>query len=123
VISHKFFDFMTVIKFERKLIDEINSAITDLKTLVSFICTNHMTYSLNCGKRYLPCSTTKGKTYMLSSKRIKKENEKKIIKSIADKNLGGMYLPQVELIIQNIYTNPKIIQSLGKDTVTNILIS
>jgi len=48
--------------------------------------------------------------------------KKKIIKSIADKNLDIMYLPRVELIIKNIYTNPKIIESLGKDTVTNILI-
>ena len=121
-MTYKFFDYISIVKFDKKLIDEINSTISDLKNLVSFICTNHESYALNSGKGYLPYSLTNGKRYMLTSREAETENEKNIIKSIADKNLGAMYLPRVEHIIKNIYTNPKIIESLGKDTVTNILI-
>ena len=43
-IRLKYFNFISVISFRKKLFEEINSAISDLKTLISFICTNHRTY-------------------------------------------------------------------------------
>jgi hypothetical protein len=120
-MQYKYFNFLSVISFNRKLIDEINSTISDLKNLISFICTNHESYALNCGKGYLPYNKKDGK--YLNLRKPETENEEKVVKSIADKNLPKMYVPQLENIVNIKYTNPQIIQSLTSNTITNILVS
>ena len=121
-VNYKFFDFVSILKFDKKLIDEINSTLSDLKELVSFITTNHLAYALNCGKGYLPYSKRDGKRYMLTSRKAQIQKEKSIIKSIAMKNLDKFYLPRVEHIVTNNYNNPKIAESLDKERITNVII-
>lgn len=123
-ISYKFFNFLSVIKFDKKLTDEISSTISILRELLSFICTNHQSYALNCGKAYLPYRRRDDRIYMLTSKRYENEKDEKMVKNIADKNLNSMYVPkQLESIVKINYNNPQIIESLNSNTITNILLS
>ena len=92
--------------------------------MISFIRTNHAAYGSNCGKGYLPYSQKENKISLLISRKPETENEEKIFKSIADKNLPNMYLPsRIESIFNTRFTNPQIVQSLINNTITNILIS
>ena len=100
-IAHDFFDFISIVKFGKQLIDEINATISNLKEIISFICTNHKSFALNCGKGYLPYTQRNGRVYMLTSMASPTENEQKIIESIASKNLKQMYIPTVEFSINN----------------------
>lgn len=50
------------------------------------------------------------------------EKEQQIFRSIADKILPKIYIPQLENIFNIRFNNQQIIQSLTEDTVTNILI-
>jgi hypothetical protein len=120
--TYRFFNLISVVKFDKGLIEEINQTLSTLKSLISIICSNHVSYALNCGKRYLPHSRRDGKDYMLTFREAHTEDEREIVRNIAQKNLGQMYRPNVKSIIQNIYNNPKIIESLEKETVTNIII-
>jgi hypothetical protein len=120
-MNYKFFDFVSIIKFDKNLIDEINSMISDLKGLASFITSNHQTYALNRGKAYLPNSQRNGKRHLLTSREIQTEDEENIVRSIGEKNLEAMYLPKVNHIINNVY-NSKIIESMSNESVTNIRI-
>jgi hypothetical protein len=122
-INYKYFNFLSIIKFDKKLFDEINFVIGTLKKVVSFVCANHEAYALNGGKGYLPHQIRDGKKYMLTSRNYENQNEKKIIKNIADKNLSNTYTPKCENVIKINYTNPQIVQSLMNKTITNIMIS
>ena len=121
-IVHDFFDFISIVKFGKPLIDEINATISNLKEIISFICTNHKSFALNCGKGYLPYRQRNGRVYMLTSTASPTESEQKIIESITSKNLKQMYIPKVEFSINNEHSNPELIEALAKNTVTNILI-
>jgi hypothetical protein len=121
-LQYPYFNFISVISFNTKLIEEINSILSILKELISFICTNHQSYALNCGKGYLPYKKTDNKFTLITSRELRNENEQQIFKSIWDKNFPKMYIPEVENVVNMTYTNPQIAQSLTKDTITNILI-
>ena len=85
--------------------------------MISFICTNHASYGLNCGKGYLPYNQRDNKIFLLTSKKPETENEEKIFKSIADKVLPKMYLPsRLESVFDTRFTKPQIIQSLINNT-------
>lgn len=123
-IRWKYFNFVSVISFRKKLFEEINSVVSELNSLISFISANHAAYGSNCGKGYLPYSQKEHKTSLLISRKPETENEEKILKSIADKVLPKMYLPsRIQSVFNTRFTNPQIVQSLINDTITNILIS
>ena len=46
----------------------------------------------------------------------------RLLKNIAKKNLPKIYFPSLETIFNIRYTNPKVIQSITDNSITNILI-
>jgi hypothetical protein len=122
-VSKPFFNFISVIRFDKKLINEINSTMKNLKEFVTFVCSNHESFALNCGKGYLPYHRS-DITTMVTSQPPKNQNEQELIKSISKKNLNTMYIPKsMEDVIRFKYTRPEVAKSLSNNTVTNILIS
>ena len=121
-MQYRYFNIISVLSFNTNLIAEIRSILSDLNELISFICTNHQSYALNCGKAYLPCSRRDNKLSLLTSRIPETENERQISQSIADKNFPMMYLPLPESIFNIQYTNQQIIESLTRNTITNIVI-
>jgi len=116
LIRRKYFNFVSVLTFRKELIEEINSAISDLKSLISFVCTNHAAYGSNCGKTYLP--------YNQQSKLLITSRKLETFNGIAEKILPKMYLPsRVESVFKMKYANPRIVESINKNTITNILIT
>jgi acetone carboxylase gamma subunit len=119
-----FFNFISVIKFDKKLIDEINSTMGRLKEFIDFVCSNHESFALNCGKGYVPYHRRDNTITMITSGPADNPEEQELINSIAKKNLATMYVPEkIEDVIKFSYINPEVIRSLQNNTVTNILIS
>jgi len=121
-MRRKYFNFVSVLTFRKELIEEINSAISDLKSLISFMCTNHAAYGSNCGKIYLPYNQES--KLLVTSRKLETENDIKFFNCIAEKILPKMYLPsRIESVFNMKYANPQIVESITKNTITNILIS
>jgi hypothetical protein len=72
----------------------------------------------------LACAQLTGQAiYIVAKLRIDDYLNRKIFKRIAEKNFSKMYFPPIETIFKSRYTNPKVIQSLTDNSITNILIS
>lgn len=52
------FNVESRLNFNKKLFEEIGSAINNLEALCSTVVDNHLTYANNCGQNYLPVHTT-----------------------------------------------------------------
>jgi hypothetical protein len=123
-MQYRYFNFISIINFSTNLVEEINSILSRLNELISFVCKNHELYALNCGKVYLPCNKRENKLIMMNLRKpqLYTENDQKILKNIAEKNLPKIYFPSLETIFNIRYTNPKVIQSITDNSITNILI-
>jgi hypothetical protein len=118
-----YFNCVGIIGFRKNLFDEVNSVLFDLKSLVSFMCGNHIISGLNCGKVYLPSIKKDSKIALITTRKIYTENKKKIRQDIADKILPSIYFPVDETVFNINYINSEIIESLRHNTITNIHIS
>jgi hypothetical protein len=117
-----FFKAICNVRFNQNLFDEIMSTTTTLKEVISVICKNNLTHALNCGEGYLPYIVANNKIGIQYSGKSVSEEEKNMRESITEKIAPMINTREVKLKIEINYERPEIIQSLAKNSVTNLWI-
>ena len=113
-----FFNTICNVRFNQNLFDEIMSTTT----IIPVICKNNLTHAVNCGERYLPYIIANNKIGIQYSGESVSEEEKNMRESITEKIAPMINTRGVNLKIEINYERPEIIQSLTKNSVTNLWI-
>ena len=117
-----FFNAICNVRFNQNLFDAIMSTTTILKEVISVICKNNLTHAVNCGEGYLPYIVANNKIGIQYSGKSVSEEEKNMRESITEKIAPMINTREVKLKIEINYERPEIIQSLAKNSVTNLWI-
>jgi len=119
----EFFNTMTCVKFNNKLIAKIAKVRSVLDEIVPFICDNHMNYAQNCGESYLPYfhDQENNKIGLIFSNSNSADNDViKIRREITQKIIPLMNIKYIELTTISEFNKPEIVNSLRNNIVTNI---
>jgi hypothetical protein len=57
-----YFNILSYMLFDENLTKKIENILSDLNTIIDYICSNHLTYAMNCGDIYLPHTKKDNKT-------------------------------------------------------------
>lgn len=120
-IKIKFFNVISYIKFDKKLIDNIQKIIITLKEIIMLVCNNHLLFAVNRGNGFLLFSERDNQRSMVTSQEYKGEKEIKIIASIAKKNLLKFYSPKTFTTTNLQFDNDEINSNLNENSICNIL--
>jgi len=118
---NKFFNTMTCVKFNNKLIGRITRLSSILAEIVPYLCDNHMTYAQNCGESYLPYFNYDGKIGIyFSNTNPTDEDSIKVRTEITKKIIPIMNVKNIDLNTVNSFNQPEMVNSLENNNVTNI---
>lgn len=123
------FNVITIVNFKDTLMTHLKRTMRELKTTVTYICQNHMTYATNCGEGYLPHDPNSEApnevvTKFYSESGLSADDKEKYQK-IFDKIVPSMNKRGLGTYVSGEYKNlsDKITESLLNEPVTNIWIS
>jgi hypothetical protein len=119
----QYFNAVSYVKFNDKLLNEIQVTISRLKEIIPFICSNHMTYAKNCGESYLPYVVEDGKVGLkMPNRKGISDNENEICRRIINTIIPIMNISEGNHLILGEIVESKIKESMLNDAVTNIWI-
>ena len=121
-IHINYFNVLSYILFDKNLTNKIENVLLDLHTIIDYICSNHLTYAMNCGEIYLPHTKKDNKTIVnFLDLACESEEEKTIFNNLCNKIVKKMNTeyPPLNLPFQGIQD---INEKLDKDNVVNIFL-
>ena len=124
ILAPGWFNAVSHLNFGQKLMKEIFTIIVSLEGIVSYVCSNHRTFAINCGERYLPFSWISDKqislTLLVPSPALT-DKQTMLLKSITDKIFPEMNTQRDELFEDFTYKKAHLTEAIQNNTVTNIL--
>ena len=116
------FNAVSVVCFGPRLVKEINGILSTLRQVITLIYNNNEIMIKNCGEGYLPYTTRDGRLMATTFRLLESDKDQKTLSTIWSKILPNMNTQEIELTINTKYTNPDVIESINKNTVTNMRI-
>lgn len=113
------------LNFGQNLMAEIFTVTEAMKTFVPYVCRSHIIYALNCGVGYLPYQRINEKEvaldFLLSPSGVEEMTRKqRTFESLSSKIIPNMNTNEQEFGLRINYKNPKLVQSIKSNTVTNM---
>jgi hypothetical protein len=124
ILVQGWFNALSHLNFGQKLMDEIFTIIKYVEEIVFYVCSNHKTFAINCGERYLPFGWTGDKQISLAllvSLPALTDKQTVLLKSITDKIFPEMNTQRDETYEDFTYKKAHLAKAIQNNTVTNIL--
>jgi hypothetical protein len=119
----QYFNAVSYVKFNDKLLNEIQTTISRLKEIIPFICSNHMAYAKNCGESYLPYVIEDGKVGLkFPNRNTISDKDNEICSSIVNTIVPIMNISEGNHLTLGEVSESNIKKSMLNDPVTNIWI-
>lgn len=118
VLAPGWFNAISHLNFGQNLIDEIFIILDAVQKILSYVCSNHKTFAINCGESYLPFLRINDNQIMpaffgdFTDKRA-------ILESIAAKVFPEMNAQSDELYEDFTYKKGHLVKAIRNNTITN----